>query len=99
MAIDESAGIRDRKDKVLKTWTQSNAMARLLVGPEDTVTTFIRYRTFKALQARGWAVCRRHPEISEWAHRYHITDAGRAVAEASPAVREWIEEWEYCQKH
>jgi hypothetical protein len=95
MAIDESAGVRDRKDAVVKSSAQSYALAVLLSeGP----TSGLCANTAKALLRRGWIEKLAHIETSPWAYRWHLTETGRAVAEASPAVREWIEGWESYRK-
>jgi DNA-binding MarR family transcriptional regulator len=96
MAIDESAGVRDRKDAVVKSPSQSYALATLLHrGPMSGLT--LRADTAAALVRRGWVERRPDPGCSPWGYRYHLTDAGRDVATASPAVREWIAGWEYYQ--
>jgi hypothetical protein len=93
MGIDESGGMKYRKDSVVKSASQSVALACLTSGPVVRSFTGIRRATFGALERRGWAVERDHPEVSKFARAWHLTDAGRAVAEASPAVRAWLDGW------
>jgi hypothetical protein len=93
MAIDESAGVKDRKDAVVKSAPQSYALALLLTRPEGSRCLSVRFDTLNALMRRSWIERRPLPDREPRRFRYHLTDAGRAVAEASPAVREWIEGW------
>jgi hypothetical protein len=74
----------------------SPEMARALatmtyVGPTRALT--FRAGTMKAMVRRGWVETRPAREWGPGAVRYHLTDAGRAAAEASPACREWLEKW------
>jgi hypothetical protein len=95
MAIDESAGVLSRKDAVVKSSGQSRALAVLLRRHPVPCDLLSHHpRTVAGLLRRGWAEARPAPEVNPWAIRYILTDAGRAVAEASPAVREWIEGWD-----
>jgi hypothetical protein len=93
MAIDESAGIKDRKDGVVKSAAQGYALAALLDYPPGSQLGSVHPVVIGAILRRGWVEERVIPGGQPWQTRYHLTDAGRAVAEASPAVREWIEGW------
>lgn len=94
MSIDESAGVRDRKDAVMKSAEMSRTMAIMLFRGNTKGLSF-RANTVKAVIRRGWVEERPWPEDGHpWNFRYCLTPAGRMAAEASPAVREWIEGWE-----
>jgi hypothetical protein len=91
MAIDESAGVKDRGDAVV-TAMQGYALAVLLKhGPSRLGS--VHGGTIKAAMSRGWIEERSAPEIGPWATRYHLTNPGRAVAGSSTCVREWLAGW------
>jgi hypothetical protein len=94
MAIDESAGVRDRRDKVFTTWVQSYAMAVLLQeDPRGSWVGGATWPTMRALIRRGMVEIRPDPAGPAYCNLYYLTDAGRTAAAASPAVREWREGW------
>jgi hypothetical protein len=91
MAIDESAGVLARRDRVLKSSAQSYAMAVLAhKGPSNPSVSI---RTLNGLAHRGLITKRLHPEVGPWFTKWHLTDSGRKVAEESPAVKEWRDAW------
>jgi hypothetical protein len=89
MAINKTAGIRGG----IKGAPLSYALAVLLDRGGANSLASVHYHTLGSLVARGWIERRPHPEMGPGAVRYHLTAAGRAVAEASPAVRGWLVGW------
>jgi DNA-binding HxlR family transcriptional regulator len=98
--IDESAGVLGRKDATFTSSMQSLVAAKLLhcgtIRNLHSKITPAPTRTIAALIRRNLVVEERRPiEGDRWGSDYRLTDVGRAAAEASPAVREWIEGWEW----
>jgi hypothetical protein len=93
MAIDEAGAVRDRRDAVVRSHAQSYALALILHRGPLSGWASIHPNVIGALLARGWIERQPAPERGQYSYRYHLTDLGRRVAEASPAVRRWIDGW------
>lgn len=98
MAIDESAGVLARRDPVFKSAAQSYVMALGLARPSGFEHPSLHTRTVKALIERGLVESRPRMDIGRWATRLYLTAEGRMAAEASPAVREWLDGWDHQRR-
>lgn len=79
---------------IVKSPAQSYALARLLHrGPIRFDSGHpVRADVQRALTSRGWAeVVPIDPTGPQWQTQLRLTDVGRAVAESSRSVREWVE--------
>lgn len=98
MAIDESAGVLGRRDKIFTTSTQSRTVATLMrIGSEGTFLRTPR-NTLRGLLNRG--IIEQIGEVRPgWCRPFRLTAEGRRFAEASPAVKEWLDGWAQAKAH